>query len=166
MRIRRHYAPTGHYSPYGQAVFSVWHIDGTTVVKSMWFLDSTLKKISSEFCSNLNLLKSQRIAFTFIAQIYANFVWAPVCQNSKADIRRKHTTLLTKNARHPYSLGMAKLVWQRIATDSSHRIECIAIHCQTNLAILREYQQSWMVMDFVITFQNLQWILKKRWHWY
>ena len=74
----------------------------------------TPKKISSEFRTNLNLLKSQHIRFTFIAQIQANLVCTSVCQNSKVDIRRKHTTLLAKNARHPYSLGMAKLVLQRI----------------------------------------------------
>ena len=68
------------------------------------------KKISFEFRTNLNLLKSQHIFFTFIAQTSANFVRTSVCQNSKDNIRKKHTTLLAKNARHPYSLGMAKLV--------------------------------------------------------
>ena len=68
------------------------------------------KEISFEFRTNLNFLKSQHTCFTFIGQISANFLWTSVCQNSKADIRRKHTTLLAKNARHLYSLGMAKLV--------------------------------------------------------
>ena len=38
-------------------------------------------------------------------------------------ILKKHTTLFAKNARSPYSHGMAKLVWQ-----------FITIYCQTNLA--------------------------------
>ena len=45
---------------------------------------------------------------------------------------RKHPTLLAKKAQNPYSLGMAKLVWQ-----------CIAIHCQTNTGSVRFPQTAW-----------------------
>ena len=37
------------------------------------------------------------------------------------------------------SLGMAKLVWQCISIHYIRQLQCIAIRCQTNLAIPREY---------------------------
>ena len=64
-----------------------------------WGSISTPKKISSEFCTNLILLKSQRIRCNFIAQIKANFVWRSVCQNSKANIPNSFQSH-TKKAHH------------------------------------------------------------------
>ena len=80
----------------------------------------TPKKISSEFRTLSEFTKNATHSFCFCCSNLSEFcmdimndrIVKPIQKICSRVILRKHPTLLAKNARNPYSLGMAKLVWQ------------------------------------------------------